>query len=129
MKLSKFFDWKEFGVNENSDLVYKFNVMLLSNCLMDKIRDAYGEPIYINSGLRSPEHNLKVGGVYNSQHLTGHACDFTGKNFNKLLRTIQKLEDKGIISYDQMIIYRRRRFIHISYVSNYMNRLNKFFND
>lgn len=127
MKLSKFFDWKEFGVNENTYIVYRINIDVLANILMDKIRDAYGEPIYITSGYRTREHNYKVGGVSNSQHLTGHACDFTGKNFNKLVRTIKELEEKGLISYDQMIIYRKKKFIHISYVSTYDNRLQKFY--
>lgn len=128
MKLSKFFNWNEFGVNENTDLSVKINVMLLSNMLMDEIRDSYGEPIYINSGYRTPEHNKIVGGVYNSQHLTGQACDFTCRDFNKLLLTIDYLEDKGIINYDQMIIYRQKKFIHISYDEGW-NRLHKIFKD
>jgi hypothetical protein len=35
-----------------------------------------GSPVTVTSGLRSPEHNAAVGGVPNSDHLTGNAFDF-----------------------------------------------------
>lgn len=124
-KLSEYFDWNEFGVSYATDENVKDNILLLCNMLLDKIREAYGEPIFINSGYRTPEHNKKVGGVANSQHLTGEACDFTGKDFKKLLRIIEELDNNNLINYDQMIIYRRRKFIHISYVTFDSNRNQK----
>lgn len=124
-KLSEYFEWNEFGISYATCNYIKSNVWLLCNALLDIIREAYGKPIYINSGYRTPEHNKRVGGVSNSQHLTGEACDFTGKDFKRLWRIINELDDKGIISYDQMIIYRKRRFIHISYKSSDENRNQK----
>ena len=38
---------------------------------LQKIRDHFGKPITINSGYRCKMHNKNVGGVSNSQHLTG----------------------------------------------------------
>ena len=39
---------------------------------MDKVqqlRDAYGKPMRIASGVRCPDHNKKVGGTKNSRHM------------------------------------------------------------
>lgn len=124
-KLSEYFDWNEFDVSYATDENVKDNILLLCNMLLDKIREAYGEPIFINSGYRTPKHNKDVGGAANSQHLTGEACDFTGRDFKKLLRIIEEMDNNGLINYDQMIIYRRRKFIHISYVSTNINRNQK----
>ena len=40
------------------------------------IRDHYGKPMIITSGLRCKYENSRVGGVPNSAHLTGYAVDF-----------------------------------------------------
>lgn len=43
--------------------------------IADAIRDWIGKPLRVNSGLRCKTHNANVGGVSNSQHLYGTACD------------------------------------------------------
>lgn len=43
--------------------------------LLNRIRRAWGRPIIVNSGYRSPEWNRKVGGVENSWHTKGLAAD------------------------------------------------------
>lgn len=43
--------------------------------IADQIREKIGKPITVNSGLRCKTHNANVGGVSNSQHLLGTACD------------------------------------------------------
>ena len=48
------------------------------------LRENYGKSITITSGYRSKEHNAKVGGVENSQHVLGKAVDLTGKDLDKL---------------------------------------------
>jgi len=40
-----------------------------------KLSQLAGQKLTITSGLRSPAHNRKVGGVSNSAHLTGEAAD------------------------------------------------------
>ena len=45
----------------SSEVVEKLN-MLIDNVL-DPLREAYGKPIYVNSGYRCPALNKAVGGV------------------------------------------------------------------
>lgn len=62
------------------------------------IRDHYGKPMTITSGLRCSYENKKVGGVANSGHLKGYAVDFympevtdSVPNRNKTLSYIKTL--------------------------------------
>lgn len=48
--------------------------MLLIN--LELMRNHFNKAIHITSGLRCEKHNLRVGGVVNSKHLTGKASDF-----------------------------------------------------
>lgn len=41
----------------------------------DAIRERLGVPLNVNSGIRCEQHNANVGGVKNSQHVLGTACD------------------------------------------------------
>lgn len=43
--------------------------------LCEKIRAACGVPLRVNSGTRCPKHNKAVGGVANSNHVSGNAAD------------------------------------------------------
>ena len=43
--------------------------------VLEPVRLAWGQPIFVNSGYRSPELNSAVGGVPNSQHCLGQAAD------------------------------------------------------
>jgi zinc D-Ala-D-Ala carboxypeptidase len=43
--------------------------------MLDDARGIAGIPFKITSGYRSVAHNKKVGGVQNSSHLIGKACD------------------------------------------------------
>ena len=124
-KLTEFFDYQEFGITNETDISIRENIKKLVVNVMDKIQSEYGMPIYITSGYRTPEHNKKVGGVANSQHIYGEACDFTGRDFRRLLRIIEEMDDKGLLNYDQLIIYRKRQFIHVSYMNRSINRNQK----
>lgn len=42
---------------------------------LDEIRRRLGVPVTVSSGVRCKRHNANVGGVSNSQHLTGLAAD------------------------------------------------------
>ena len=124
-KLTEFFDYCEFGITDETDTSIKENIKKLVVNVMEKIQAEYGMSIFITSGYRTPEHNKKVGGVANSQHIYGEACDFTGRDFKRLLRIIEEMDDKGSLNYDQLIIYRKRQFIHISYRNESINRNQK----
>jgi peptidoglycan hydrolase-like protein with peptidoglycan-binding domain len=42
-----------------------------------KIREHFGKPVHVNSGIRCATHNTNVGGATQSQHLRGTAADIT----------------------------------------------------
>ena len=44
---------------------------------LELIRDAWGQPIHNNSGVRCAAHNTAVGGAPDSAHLTGWAADIS----------------------------------------------------
>lgn len=44
--------------------------------IADKVRDHFGKPMTVSSGVRCKTHNTNVGGVSNSRHLSGKAMDF-----------------------------------------------------
>ena len=50
------------------------NLEKLANQILEPLRERFG-PIIISSGYRSPAVNAAVGGVSNSDHLTGTAAD------------------------------------------------------
>jgi len=62
--------------NHPSPTVVDNLAVLIDECL-DPIREAYGSPIYVNSGYRCKELNKLVGGSPRSQHVKGMAADLT----------------------------------------------------
>jgi len=42
---------------------------------LEEVRKRIGSAIIVNSGIRTPEHNISVGGAKNSMHLFGLAAD------------------------------------------------------
>jgi uncharacterized protein YcbK (DUF882 family) len=48
--------------------------------ILESVRDAFGQPVSINSASRCEEHNKRVGGSKNSQHLLGRAADIVVRN-------------------------------------------------
>lgn len=78
--------------------------------LLEPLRKKSGLPVFISSGYRCPELNALVGGVLDSQHLTGEAVDiFTGGS----ARLLEILEEEHL-NFDQAIFYRRKKFMHLS---------------
>jgi uncharacterized protein YcbK (DUF882 family) len=43
--------------------------------LLEKIREHFGKPVRVNSGIRCSQHNKNCGGAKSSQHLYGTAAD------------------------------------------------------
>ena len=48
----------------------------------DRVREHFGKPAIVSSGVRCTQHNANVGGVANSRHLTGKAMDFCVQDFS-----------------------------------------------
>lgn len=92
------------------------NLTLLCTHVLDPLRAACG-PITISSGYRCPSLNKQVGGVCNSQHVTGQAADISIKGDiaygKKLFNWI-----KQHVDYDQLIWEHNKQgtyWIHVSY--------------
>ena len=79
---------------------------------LDEIREAYGAPIRVSSGYRSPRLNKAVGGVPDSQHLYGLAADLVTEDLPRLFEVIRALG-----GFDQLIDERPKsnsRWVHVS---------------
>ena len=68
--------------------------------LADRGREHFGKPGHINSGLRCKTHNKNSGGVWNSLHLTGEACDiwFDGISGHEVL-SFYKAQPEVVYAY------------------------------
>ena len=71
-KVAKNFTVAEFASKDGSRVVI-INPMLPE--YLQKARDHFGKPMIITSGYRTIAHNIKVGGVSNSNHVFGNAAD------------------------------------------------------
>lgn len=94
------------------------NINLLVDNVLDPIRDKFCAPVIITSGYRCPKVNKLVGGTNNSQHMSGCAADFHIKGFTYLMMRQVFLDIYDTIEFDQLIYYRSKNIIHVSYVEN-----------
>lgn len=88
--------------------------------VLDPLREAYGKPICVNSGYRSPILNVVLSGARDSKHMTGEAVDITSgsKEDNRWL--FEYIRNN--LPYDQLIDERNYSWIHVSYCPNGGNR-------
>lgn len=103
---------KKYGIDNmpyNAEVLD--NLLLLITNVLQPLRDYVNRPIIINSGYRSYSLNAKVGGVINSQHLTGQAADFTIKGLT--VKQTMELVKKSGVPFDQLID--EKTWVHISY--------------
>ena len=90
IRLSEHFMLSEFtrsstaerlGICNELDPFYPTHKDIIANLkriceeILEPLRAFAGQPIIIGSGFRCPALNKAVGGVKNSQHMTGEACD------------------------------------------------------
>ena len=125
--VSKNFDFKEFertdvpGMQVRNTITtteVRDAVKALVDEVIQPLRDAWGEPLAINSGYRCPEVNRAVGGVPTSQHVLAEAADVCpfGRNGHGDVEIIRKLAQKAVelkLPFDQMILY--PSFVHFSH--------------
>lgn len=111
---------RQLGIHNIPSAEAQANLVALVENILDKARDAWGKPIIVNSGYRCPRLNKVVGGVSNSQHVTGEAADITTgtKYGNKWL--FNYIRDN--CNYDQLINERDYTWVHVSYKRNGVNR-------
>ena len=100
------------------------NLKFLCDNVLEPLREQFG-PIIIGSGFRCPALNTAVGGVKNSQHKSGEACDIhlpsieVGKKYFEFL--------KKLPIFDQLIWERdnprsNHYWIHVSIKRSGKNR-------
>ena len=84
MNITKHFTLEEFqrssvaaahGIDNTIPAQYIPTLEQLCRTILEPLRAFAGQPIIISSGYRSPTLNVKVGGVYASQHTLGEAAD------------------------------------------------------
>lgn len=97
------------------------NLKLLVDNVLDPLRDAYGKPVIVTSGYRSPALNAAVKGSKTSQHVKGQAADITAgskQENKKLFELAQELN----LPYCQLIDEKNFSWVHISYDKNNVKR-------
>ena len=59
----------------------------------DIVREHFGSPVFVSSGVRCRQHNANVGGVSGSRHKSGKSMDFRveGKSANTVLKYVKTL--------------------------------------
>ena len=72
-KLSQHFDRSEFAC-QCGCLFDTVDIELIE--ALEVVREHFAAPVTITSGCRCIDHNMKVGGSYDSQHTKGRAADF-----------------------------------------------------
>ncbi len=105
-----------------------FNLKLLCENILQPLRDAYGKPIIINSGFRSPALNTAIKGARNSQHMLGQAADITARHsipvgsdgaedydYRVENRILFHLIIALKLPYDQLIDEKNYSWIHVSF--------------
>ena len=91
------------------------NLNKLCQLILDPARAKLEAPIYVTSGYRCRELNVAVGGVSNSQHLTGCAADLQYKDLQKLFDIL-----KDNPNVDQLLFERSKTstWVHVSISAN-----------
>ncbi len=117
---------KRLGIDNQPDEWTIENLRAVGECVFQPLRDAFGCPIYVSSGYRSPELNKAIGGSLRSQHIQGRALDldadvFRGCTNGEIFRFIL-----NNLTFDQLIWEfgdeDNPDWVHVSYVRDGLNR-------
>jgi hypothetical protein len=94
------------------------NLVYLCAYVLEPLRVAMNEPIKIGSGFRCEKLNKAVGGVKNSQHMTGQAVDLCiDGDLKKGKKWFAYIRDH--LPFDQLIWEHNSKgnyWVHVSYV-------------
>ena len=120
MQLSPHFTLAELTTTStglaNTPTAAETEVLRTLAAFMEKVRTALnGRSIHVNSAFRSASVNAAVGGVPNSAHRLGFACDFVCPEFGtpyEICIALDAAEKAGRIKFDQLI--QEGTWVHIS---------------
>ena len=134
MKLSDNFSLLEFtksqtaerkGIENNPNEIHVIAMESLCHYILERVRSAFGKPVNINSGYRSPALCEAIGSKSTSQHCDGEAADIEiyGVSNYDLAKYIE-----NNLNFDQLIlecwdgIEPNSGWVHVSYVNENANR-------
>ena len=105
---------KKYGLDNTPTSAAAEALTGLAQNILDPLKDRVPD-LRISSGYRSPAVNSKVGGVSNSQHMTGEAADVSSSSMSAL-ELAQLIVNMGL-PFDQVIWYAPSRggHVHVSY--------------
>jgi uncharacterized protein YcbK (DUF882 family) len=107
-KLTNNFTLEEFNSKCGRDIPNNVlpNILQLAKNLQ-VLRDSIGKSISITSGYRSPQHNKKIGGAKDSQHVKGMAADIkvSGMTPKEVALVIEGLIEQGKMKQGGIGIY------------------------
>lgn len=99
------------------------NLKFLATNILEPLRIFAQQPIYINSGFRTPALNNAIGGARNSQHMKGEAADIRIPDITTGHQYFAYIRDN--LNYDQLIWEHNKYnnyWIHVSIKRNGKNR-------
>lgn len=128
---ARWFSWGEMlsdrsyarrGYSETPTPEQRRAAAALASTVLDPLRDAIGGPLRVSTGWRGRRLNAEVGGVEESQHLTGEAADVTSVTHSSG-DLVSVLIEAGI-PFDKAIWYAPERggHLHVSYRGGGPNR-------
>lgn len=115
---------KARGIDNTPTEEVKRNLEALIENVLDPLREAYGKPIYVNSGYRCPKLNKAVGGVSNSQHVKGQAADIDVNDTEENKKLYDYITKN--LNFDQCLWENGGAWIHVSYKKDGNNRKQAF---
>ena len=105
---------RRLRIDNRPDGMVMKNLKELVRNVLDPAREMWGGPIRVTSGYRCTALNAAVGGVRNSQHITGRAADITVGDKAANERLFEMIR-RSALPYDQLINERDFSWIHVSY--------------
>ncbi len=105
---------RRMGIDNTPPATAILALTRLVETILDPLREAWGSPLYVNSGYRCPALNHAVGGVPHSQHMLGEAADITTgsrEGNRRLWQLLQRLH----LPVDQAINEHNYQWLHISH--------------
>lgn len=115
----------DLGIDNTPKKCHEANMKLLIENLLDPIREMWGDKIYVNSGYRCKELNDAVGGVENSHHQFGFACDLSVRSVSgnkELFEMIKNSDLKWTQLISEKTTNKGCKWIHISYCEDNLKK-------